>query len=335
MSNGSAGQSQVRRLIAGVALSVIRYGVPAWSNALEAGCNVKKSIRVHRLMCLRVASAFRPISYEAVCVIAGMVPINILLEEDVECFNDRDSEQVWRVKRAVSLLKWQKAWDTAVKSRWTHRLIPEVSNWISRKHGQVNFHLSQVLSKHGCFKKFLHRFGFANSAECPECVGEVESAELVMCACQRFDVERHVSCLSAAWIQLRTTSLRGCVGKRLYGMRWTQRLNRLCRNYSAGGVLNKTSSCSSDQAWDLPPSYRKTMRQNQRENSQLKLETQPNQRSSLQRTTGLSLRLDILNLVTYLFCYDIFVVWRFPSRLRFCTTRRIIIRLRQMNIRNT
>lgn len=195
MSNRSAVHSQVRRLIAGVALSIIRYGVPAWAVALKAEYNVKKLIRVHRLMCLRVASAYRTISYEAVCVIAGMMPIDTLLEEDVECYNERDSVQVRRVKRAASLLKWQRAWDTAVKGRWTHRLIPDVSNWVDRKHGQVNFHLTQVLSEHGCFKKFLHRFGFADSAECPECVGEVESAEHVMFACPRFEVERNTMLL--------------------------------------------------------------------------------------------------------------------------------------------
>ena len=113
MSNRSAVHSQVRRLIAGVALSIIRYGVPAWAVALKAEYNVKKLIRVHRLMCLRVASAYRTISYEAVCVIAGMMPIDILLEEDVECYNERDSVQVRRVKRAASLLKWQSTWDTA------------------------------------------------------------------------------------------------------------------------------------------------------------------------------------------------------------------------------
>lgn len=190
MSNRSAVHSQTRRLIAGVALSIIRYAVPAWAVALEAEYNVRKLVKVHRLMCLRVASAYRTISYEAVCVIAGMMPIDILLEEDVECYNERGLVNVRPVKRAASLLKWQSAWDTSAKGRWTHRLIPDVSKWVNRGHGQVNFHLSQVLSEHGCFKKFLHRFGFADTAECPECVGEVESAEHVMFACPRFEVER-------------------------------------------------------------------------------------------------------------------------------------------------
>ncbi|XP_062134202.1 uncharacterized protein LOC133844301 [Drosophila sulfurigaster albostrigata] len=80
------------------------------------------------------------------------------------------------------------------KGRWTHRLIPNIGEWTSRKHGQVNFHLTQVLSGHGCFRSYLHRFGHEASGNCSEC-GTLEDAEHTIFACKlygslRNDLER-------------------------------------------------------------------------------------------------------------------------------------------------
>lgn len=44
-----------------------------------------------------------------------------------------------------------------------------VARWHDRKHGEVCFHLSQALSCHGCFAKYLHRFGKLESPECWFC----------------------------------------------------------------------------------------------------------------------------------------------------------------------
>ncbi|XP_062556979.1 uncharacterized protein LOC134221819 [Armigeres subalbatus] len=41
----------------------------------------------YRLMAMRVASAYRTISMDAVCAIVGMIPLNILLEEDCSASN--------------------------------------------------------------------------------------------------------------------------------------------------------------------------------------------------------------------------------------------------------
>ncbi|EDW36547.1 GL18371 [Drosophila persimilis] len=38
-------------------------------------------------------------------------------------------------------------------------LIPVIDAWVNRKHGQVNFYLTQLLSGHGCFQSYLHHFG--------------------------------------------------------------------------------------------------------------------------------------------------------------------------------
>lgn len=190
MSNSSAVVSSKRKLLASVAVSILRYGAAAWSNALKLQRNVDRLESVHRLMCLRVASAYRTVSKDAVCVLAGMMPIALVLAEDVECYDERGTRGARRNARTSSMVKWQRVWDSSTKGRWTHRLIPSVSRWTCRPHGEVNFHLTQFLSGHGCFRWYLHRFGHANSPSCPECANRAETAEHVLFECPRFAEQR-------------------------------------------------------------------------------------------------------------------------------------------------
>ena len=86
---------------------------------------------------------------------------------------------------------WQSEWDCSTKGRTTHALIPNIAAWTSRKHGEVNFYMTQFLSDHGCFRNYLHKYRHASSPDCPACVSIVDSAELVLFHRPRFAEERH------------------------------------------------------------------------------------------------------------------------------------------------
>ena len=191
MPNTGGPRSSKRRLLASVSSSILRYGVPAWAAALETKRNRVKLNGAFRLMAMRVASAYRTISSEAVCVIAGMIPICITLAEDIECYGRRGTRGVRKLVRVESMTKWQQEWNNAENGRWTHRLIPNVASWVNRKHGEINFHLTQFLSGHGCFRKYLHRCGHAASPFCPECENVDETPEHVVFECPRFVLERN------------------------------------------------------------------------------------------------------------------------------------------------
>ena len=92
MPNNSAITSSRRRLLASVITSILRYGCPAWISALKTTRNQRRLNSTHRLMSLRAASAYRIVSFEAVCIIAGLTPICILLEEDAECYNQKGTQ---------------------------------------------------------------------------------------------------------------------------------------------------------------------------------------------------------------------------------------------------
>lgn len=195
MPNGSGPRSSKRRLLASVTLSILRYGAPAWIQALDTWRNQRRLNKAQRLISIRVASAYRTISLEAVCVIAGTMPICITLTEDNKCYEKkrRDCQTTKAIRtqlRDESLKQWQQEWDSTDKGRWTHRLIPNITTWVQRKHGEVNFHLTQFLSGHGCFRKYLHRFGLTVSPFCTTCEREEETAEHVLFDCPRFEQER-------------------------------------------------------------------------------------------------------------------------------------------------
>ncbi|XP_055633685.1 uncharacterized protein LOC129774021 [Toxorhynchites rutilus septentrionalis] len=89
MPNNAGPSSSKRRLLASVATSILRYGGPAWTAALKLQQNRRLLNRTYRMTAMRVASAYKTISAEVVCVIAGLVPIEITLSEDSVCYNLR------------------------------------------------------------------------------------------------------------------------------------------------------------------------------------------------------------------------------------------------------
>ncbi|GBO99932.1 Putative 115 kDa protein in type-1 retrotransposable element R1DM [Eumeta japonica] len=67
---------------------------------------------------------------------------------------------------------------------------PQVDIWLNRNYGEVNYYLTQMLSEHGCFRAYLHRFKRNDSPECPCCSGKPEDAEHVFFVCPRFNLQR-------------------------------------------------------------------------------------------------------------------------------------------------
>lgn len=193
------GPRQSRRLLlSSVSTSVLLYGAPVWAGSLKVQAYRKVIASSYRLGAVRTACAYRTISDDAVCVIAGMLPVDILAAERQRLYlrkgahapGNNNSEVMRRGEREVSLEQWQERWDLSPKGRWTHLLIPNIRDWVARIHGEVNYHLTQFLSGHGCFKAYLKRMHLIASAECPSCRGVEETPSHVMVDCPRFEVPR-------------------------------------------------------------------------------------------------------------------------------------------------
>lgn len=60
---------------------LMTYGTPVWEEAVSKTANLVKFQRVQRLINIKISNAYRTVSFEASCVLAGVPPIGIVIEE--------------------------------------------------------------------------------------------------------------------------------------------------------------------------------------------------------------------------------------------------------------
>jgi len=71
----------LKTIYAGGTLPLILYGAPVWKGAMDIKCYKTKLIIIQRLINIRIARAYRTVSNEALCVMTGLIPINLKIEE--------------------------------------------------------------------------------------------------------------------------------------------------------------------------------------------------------------------------------------------------------------
>lgn len=73
---------------------------------------------------------------------------------------------------------------------WTKRLITDIEAWCLRKHGDLDFHMMQILSGHECFGQYLQKIKKEVTSKCHHCAAQVDSAERTLFECQAWEDER-------------------------------------------------------------------------------------------------------------------------------------------------
>ena len=93
MLNIGGPRSSKRRVVGGVINSIILYGARVWHRVLRYEKYRNMSLQVQRRVAPRVCSAYRTVSTEAVLVvIAGFIPINLMVEERVATHGDAEED---------------------------------------------------------------------------------------------------------------------------------------------------------------------------------------------------------------------------------------------------
>lgn len=187
MPNVRGPRQEKRKMLAAVATSVVLYGAPVWARAIQAVTYRRMLLRIQRRLALRVCSAYRTVSTEAVFVIAGTPPWDLLIEEREEIHRGTSKVEA----RLQLMLKWQRRWTAAETGAWTRRFIPEIDVWLNRSHGEVNHELTQLISGHGRFGAYLTRFRLREVSGCRLCGTEAqEDAEHLFSRCSSLRTER-------------------------------------------------------------------------------------------------------------------------------------------------
>ncbi|XP_070144934.1 uncharacterized protein [Drosophila kikkawai] len=144
MANTRGPRQHSRRLISTVVTSTLLYAAPIWSEAMLVANYSRQRRTVYRRCALRISSCFCTVSEEAALVVAGSIPIDLLAAER------RTGNSGSRTQRSITVARWQASGYTDV-------------------HGQVDFYATQLITGHGCFKAYLHRFKHEADPSCDYC----------------------------------------------------------------------------------------------------------------------------------------------------------------------
>lgn len=206
MPNCGGPKPQIRKLINSVVHSQLLYAAPTFTRALKWKYNIRELQKPQRTSALRIISAYRTVSTSAALVLAGLPPIDLLILEREEiyiqtkCLNrdNSSSEQermiaeVKKNARDSTINKWQERWNQEENGRWTYNLIPNVRDWTERKHGNMSYFLTQVMTNHGTFNKYLHRFKLKDITSCDSCGALEEDAKHIVFECEKWEDARRV-----------------------------------------------------------------------------------------------------------------------------------------------
>ncbi|KAE9528677.1 hypothetical protein AGLY_012252 [Aphis glycines] len=92
--------------------------------------------------------------------------------------------------RAIILNVWARRLVECEDGVWTKRLIPNVVPWCNRRHGQLEFHMTQIMSGHGCFGVYLHKIGKETTKRCHHCGSPEDDAAHTLFVCPAWELDR-------------------------------------------------------------------------------------------------------------------------------------------------
>lgn len=130
-------------------------------------------------------------SRTAANILSGMPPADRLAIERRAVFDERRSGRIEDMPpRAKTMEAWRKRIEESKTGSWTKLLIADIESWCSRWHRCLDFHVTQLLSGHGCFGQYLHKIGKEENSKCHHCQDENDTAEHTLFECPAWDEDR-------------------------------------------------------------------------------------------------------------------------------------------------
>ena len=198
-----------RKLYYRILESIVLYAAPIWA---DKACSIRNKTllrRTQRLGLSRVASSYRTASFMALCVITGEMPFEIKAKMRKKEYIERQrktrrpiesvDDQRWAEEdlkrrllsvRMEAMSEWQELWDSTTESRWTYLWIPQVTQMVGKGHYRIDFCVTQILTGHGCFRKYLYDIRKENSPFCWFECDEIDDANHTFSTCERWDEYR-------------------------------------------------------------------------------------------------------------------------------------------------
>lgn len=205
MPNLKGPRERKRKLYANVISSVILYAAPIWADELSSSRRLIQYIqKVQKTYALRVISAYRTTSFEAACALARTPPLELVAQArrrifervaDLRRRNDWTRRQERDIREQETLLL-RRQWLMRMRAsgapgeRTREALGPSFESWMGRKWGCISYHMTQLLTGHGCFATYLHRIGKVNIPTCWFCGDPCDSPDHTLTDCGEWETAR-------------------------------------------------------------------------------------------------------------------------------------------------
>lgn len=194
-----------RRLYAYVVQSVVMYGSPIWFDGFAKSLSVQRPLqKIQRQLAIRIVAGYRTVSYEVATILARTPPWILVARK-----YKRTYEKIKRIKESKTWSKdredeikkeeeidMQKQWKTRIKKedlpspKLRAAILKWFEEWMRRNHGGMNYHLTQLVTGHGCFNAYLQRMKKIESPMCTYCRIHIDNAEHTLMGCEEWNVER-------------------------------------------------------------------------------------------------------------------------------------------------
>lgn len=194
----------------GLFIPIITYAASGWIDRLTVKLK-NKILTTQRQVLIYVTKAYRTVSGDALLVLTGSPPMDLLLSERAALYNlkrqkeikhgnliieprstlnDSDRKDIARQIREQTILLWQDRWDRSMKARVTYDYMPSIDTAISSKWIFLNYYTTQALTGHGNFSSKLFQLKLSNTPNC-NC-GMIDTVQHLLFDCPLFENERRL-----------------------------------------------------------------------------------------------------------------------------------------------
>lgn len=160
------------------------YGCEFWGREARKIGSKRKLLSIQRRILLKVAKGYNTVSHDAIRVLTGAIPLDLLIEERMKIWEDKeagmDVGHSKNIRRQETMDEWQRRWEVSEKGRETFEYLPDIRRRLQQD-WQMDHYQTQYVTGHGRFKANLKRFNLVEEDRC-DC-GELETASHVLMEC--------------------------------------------------------------------------------------------------------------------------------------------------------
>lgn len=208
--------------------SVMLYAAPVWSERFAMYENQQQPLkRIQRGMALRVICGYKTVSHVAASILGRVPPLHLLAARQKRLFERIKDLKSWGEYTPEARRELEVMADIILERQWKiyfanpslpskrvrEAILPVFSEWVKRKHGELTYHMTQLITGHGSFGEFLHWIRKVRTPICPHCGVANDTVEHMLEVCSSWERQRE--------------ELRAIVGEDL---RWKTLIPRILRN---------------------------------------------------------------------------------------------------------